>query len=128
MRRAVIQVCSKPVSKKIRETLQNQRFSYLQSCRRPESNRTAQPRNVERRGISGTSSAAVFKCVQRISVILSIFFNLLSFSGNTALLFLIYLYFMQYNLDIIVSLYQIIITAPSERYSGKNIFKLPVSI
>ena len=121
-------MCSKPIRKKIRETLILQRFSHLKSCRRPESNRTAQPRNVERKGISGTSSAAVFKCVQRISVILSIFFNLLSFSGNTALLFLIYLYFMQYNLDIIVSLYQIIITAPSERYSGKNIFKLPVSI
>ena len=60
MRRAVIQVCSKPVSKKIRETLQNQRFSYLQSCRRPESNRYGYhyPRDFKSRASASSATAA----------------------------------------------------------------------
>ena len=60
MRRAVIQVFSQPVSKKIRETLQNQRFSYLQSCRRPESNRYGYhyPRDFKSRASASSATAA----------------------------------------------------------------------
>ena len=47
--------------KKIRETLQNQRFSYLQSCRRPESNRFKQSQILIERGFEDFITVAVFK-------------------------------------------------------------------
>ena len=86
MRRAVIQVCSKPVSKKIRETLQNQRFSYLQSCRRPESNRYGYhyPRDFKSR--ASASSATAARDAQTVSAksirALHCLFNLASMGGG----------------------------------------------
>ena len=49
--------------KKIRETLQNQRFSYLQSCRRPESNRYGYhyPRDFKSRASASSATAAFVK-------------------------------------------------------------------